>query len=960
MKILFYIVVLMFLCPPSVLGQACSDYACVIRKVKKAMTDKNYRLAFEQLESAYSYPDKEKHETEISGLRKQLFDAVEKEKDEAQKQRKRAEDAIIEVQKQVKIAESATTLAKQNAIEAQNQTEIAQKATIFAKKQVRAANNTATFVQVEYKDPMMAMFMMQYNKIRHPENEIFRLMLNKKIEDRGTVVNDVILREHSSDVLAVAFSPDGKKVLTGSKDGMAKLWDVDSGKVEKSFIGHSSSVKAVAFSPDGKKILTGSEDGTAKLWDIDSGKTEKSFIGNSSWINAVAFSFDGRNILTGSEDGIAKIWDIASGKAEKLFIGHFKKKYGYGYGYSAVPVNAITFSLDGKMVLEGWRQDGFESASIYAVAFSPDGKKILTGSEDRSAKIWDIASGKVEKSFVGDSSVVCAVAFSLDGKKVLTGSGHGTVKLWDITSEKAEKSYIGHLYAVSSVAFSPDGKKILTGSSDAKLWDVISGKAEKSFIGHLSSINAVAFSPDGKKVLTGSNDGTAKLWRLNLDEDWNFPFTMYDLVQAGLQIESVDSTSYKQDSTDFTNKMKRDSLNYLMDKEGWENSADYKQHLQKRKDYVSPAYLNDTIIYLSQGIIAYLEAKIEKTEDMVEKRAFYKIIVDTLTQRLTVKPNDEGIKEQLLTNYTLYSLTSLITKQYKQAQIIAEKGLALNKNNAPLKFALADALLVQGKYTAAELLYFTSDIRIDTINNLLKGFQRENWKPEIVQYPNVIDHINFLKEEGIAHPDFEKIIIKATAKGIKANIGNKGQDQLYTTTVKEYVGLEDYFSDSESKSKQQISYLIESLQTLIRSEPDTLKRYQNYGVLIDTIKELNPKYYKDYIVTLADAYKNKIELAFLLYKFNESEQNIRAGLEVNPQSRYFNSKLAIALLLQGKFKDAKTEYEKMKNEEIEKGTSITYRKAFIIDLENFEKNAIIPKDRAADVAKIRALLEKKE
>ena len=152
---------------------------------------------------------------------------------------------------------------------------------------------------------------------------------------------------------------------------------------------------------------------------------------------------------------------------------------------------------------------------VESVVFSPDGKMVLTGSQDGTAKLWDL-SGRELQTFAGHDGQVHSVAFSPDGEQVLTGSWDRTAKLWDLSGEELQ-AFIGHTDAVSSVAFSPDGKQVLTGSWDntAKLWDRASGDTLRTFVGHTDLVTSVAFSPDGKQVLTGSNDGTAKLWDLS-------------------------------------------------------------------------------------------------------------------------------------------------------------------------------------------------------------------------------------------------------------------------------------------------------------------------------------------------------------------------------------------------------------------------------------------------------------
>jgi WD40 repeat protein/uncharacterized caspase-like protein len=341
---------------------------------------------------------------------------------------------------------------------------------------------------------------------------------------------------HSSAVRSVAFTPDGKQVLTGSGyaigesysggDHTARLWDVQSGKELRTFTGHASGVDSVAFSPDGKQVLTGSRDRTARLWDAQSGKELRTFAGHSAEVNSVAFAPDGKWVLTGSDDATVRLWDVQSGKQLRTFTGR------------SSDVTSVAFSPDGKQVLMGnyahtarlWdAQSGKQlrtfrghSGVVSAVAFAPDGKQVLTGSRDHNARLWDAQSGKQLRTFAGHADPVTSVAFAPDGKQVLTGSDDKTARLWDVQSGKELRTFTGHSSFVKSVAFGPDGKQVLTGSFDntARLWNVQRsrswslrrGKELRTFKGHPSGINAVAFAPDGKQVLTGSYDKTARLW----------------------------------------------------------------------------------------------------------------------------------------------------------------------------------------------------------------------------------------------------------------------------------------------------------------------------------------------------------------------------------------------------------------------------------------------------------------
>src|SRR5262249_43098039 len=114
-------------------------------------------------------------------------------------------------------------------------------------------------------------------------------------------------------VSAAAFSPDGARVLTGSRDGTARLWDAATGKTVATLAVHLSPIIALAFSPDGTRVLTGSFDGTARLWDASTGEVVATLTGHTSSVDAVAFSPDGTRVLTGSWDKTAWLWDPTTG-----------------------------------------------------------------------------------------------------------------------------------------------------------------------------------------------------------------------------------------------------------------------------------------------------------------------------------------------------------------------------------------------------------------------------------------------------------------------------------------------------------------------------------------------------------------------------------------------------------------------------------------------------------------------
>jgi WD40 repeat protein len=333
-------------------------------------------------------------------------------------------------------------------------------------------------------------------------------------------------------ITAVAFSPDGRFVLTGSVDKTARLWDETTGQQVRSFTGHTDGVSSVAFSSDGRFVLTGSGDKTARLWDAGTAQLIRTFAGHDDGVTSVAISSDGRLVLTGSYDLTARLWDTATGLRIRTFLGHDDF------------VNSVAFSPDGRYVLTGsddktarlWnmatgqqiRSFTGHTDGVTAVAFSPDGRLVLTGSgnllgkgDDKTARLWDAGTGQQIRAFAGHNAQINSVSFSPDGRFVLTGSCDKTASLWDTATGQHLRSFSGHTGRVNSVAFSPDGRNVLTGGGDlsglgsdltARLWDATNGKQLRVFTGHTDWINSVVFSPDGRFLITGTGDKTARLW----------------------------------------------------------------------------------------------------------------------------------------------------------------------------------------------------------------------------------------------------------------------------------------------------------------------------------------------------------------------------------------------------------------------------------------------------------------
>jgi len=287
-----------------------------------------------------------------------------------------------------------------------------------------------------------------------------------------------VLSGHTAAVRAIAWSPDNKKILTGSDDGTARIWDITTGTTLYIFRGQQGMVRTVAWSPNGENVLIGGADNMARIWNVRTGKESQTLQGHTNWVSSVAWNRAETRVLTGSYDGTARIWDVLTGRV--------------------------------------LRSVQVQDSAIRAVAWSPDEAHILAGSDDGITRIWDTSTGAEAGKLEGHTLVVSSVAWSPDGRQILTGSGDGTARIWDATTGVELRTLRGHLDWVWSVAWSPDGQHIVTGSFDgtARIWDTATGSTLHVFSGHAAKIWSVALSPDGRQMATGSDDQTVRIWDL--------------------------------------------------------------------------------------------------------------------------------------------------------------------------------------------------------------------------------------------------------------------------------------------------------------------------------------------------------------------------------------------------------------------------------------------------------------
>ncbi|GIY28466.1 putative wd40 domain protein [Caerostris darwini] len=323
---------------------------------------------------------------------------------------------------------------------------------------------------------------------------------------------------HQEPVTCAAVSRDGSLAVSGSRDRIVKVWQLNSGELHASLKGHSASVTCVAFSPNGLFAVSGSEDATLKVWGLTLGLIVSTFQEHQSKVMAVAVTCDSRRVLSVDSQGQHRLWQADTGTQLVVCI---KPSHNV-----AVHANMV-FAVGGKndCSLKFWPVTDMDSEksvshsdaiTCYTVTY--DCQTIVTGSNDMSLKVWEVGSGKLTQVLVGhESMVTCAACAPLSPSLVVSGSADCNLIVWDLTTGNDNFTLRGHTETVTHVKLTLDGTLAISASDDNSLgiWSTSTGLRVGLLGIHQTILNIAGALNLSQVVLQLANQNVVPLLKLH-------------------------------------------------------------------------------------------------------------------------------------------------------------------------------------------------------------------------------------------------------------------------------------------------------------------------------------------------------------------------------------------------------------------------------------------------------------
>jgi WD40 repeat protein len=323
---------------------------------------------------------------------------------------------------------------------------------------------------------------------------------------------------HGDEVLGVAYRKGNKEFASASRDGLIRIWSSDpqnAARPLRTLAGHAGPAQSIAYSPDGKWLISGGEDRALRLWQAESGRATSALPAHTGPILAVAFQPDGKGFASASADGSIKLWRPGATKESATLQGHTGAVRGLAYSPDGAKLASV--GLDRSLRLWDLKQTGAVPvllglpAPALCVAWNADGARLAVAGEEGMVQLYDLDKGNEPEVLNAGDKSIHALAFHPNGKNLAAASADGRLRevLLDPNRPKGARAFdlAFHAGAVQALAYSLDGNYLLSGGADRVLrltW--------LRFKHQLLNIEDLTFTTDGKQLASCSFGGSCQLW----------------------------------------------------------------------------------------------------------------------------------------------------------------------------------------------------------------------------------------------------------------------------------------------------------------------------------------------------------------------------------------------------------------------------------------------------------------
>ncbi len=299
------------------------------------------------------------------------------------------------------------------------------------------------------------------------------------LSQSGATVPVGQLKGHRGTITNVAFTGDGRQIVTAAEDARMRVWNAATRATTTTIELDNGAASALAV--EGRRAVTGHRDGSVVVWDIDSGQKVATFKRNGDGILAAAFMGDANKIAVTANDGVVVLWDVKAPTA---------------------PVSVL---------------DGHDGA-VPGLAFSVRGGHLASAGADKTIRLWSASGPTLTRVYKGHGEAIDALAMSADGRKMASASSDGQIRITSTQSSRTHFTMRVGIGRITGLAFSPDGELLASVGEDGiiRLWDVKRGRMLRSLQSHTGGLRAIVFSPDGRRVAAAGTDGLVRLWDANV------------------------------------------------------------------------------------------------------------------------------------------------------------------------------------------------------------------------------------------------------------------------------------------------------------------------------------------------------------------------------------------------------------------------------------------------------------